>query len=918
MRHAQRKTASEFMALVALLGLVWGIRAAAGPGTSVFFADPNQAGSAPENLCVAGDALYFAADDGVHGKELWRVDAAGRAHLVGDFRPGPEGSSPRNLVPMEERICFVGQRYLPVAHNVRDLVWSTTGTAAQSICVALPQSGQVDVDDVTTINYGGKLFGARTKRGLGRELCQIDVRVFWDVIPGDLGGIPKEQEYYEVLGDTLLFTVQHGGVSSRNFYTFNRYAAPDARGPTQLTGIGSLTFPIHCQRVGERVWFAGSAFQLGMELCVTDGTKAGTALVKDINPGTPDSMPKDFTAFRGIVYFQANDGKHGIELWRTDGTDEGTWMVSDINSGPWDSSPYLLRDIGSLLLFAATREGEGTELWCTDGTTAGTRLVMDIYPGGGNSNLYQPTAYKGSLLFAAEDPVYGEELWRSDGTPEGTRLIRDIRPGPEISEPYYLTLFNDEVYFCANDGVHGEELWRTDGTPDGTVLAADIRPNTRIVRSSNPTHLTAVGEGLYFAADDLIHGNELWWTDAASGDTRMVADLRPGIEPSDPEEITRYSDVVFFTADDGVLGRQLWRSSAPEHLETVNITGEKAATEPRLLIASETGFFFVASVDGGDTVFRVGEPQGDPIPINTGALTNVSNLRVQGDHLYICQWAGDHQFTFTVVNLADHGVNQVPLTLHETGSWETVLAAGRNANDGLGKTLLQCYLSLPGMKGRAAFFKNRWHFAARTREHGVEIWVAEGGVASAELLCDCYMGVGSGSPDEFMVAAGELFFVADRAGKGRELWTTDGTSRGTFIVSDWQGKSGSGAGPRGLTEHDRALYFNAPGAAWYGERRALTKTERTENGLYTVTVAEHDRHWPENPGEITGLGPWVYFAADHPATGRELWRFGIRHCKVEQNTFHDSVEYALVCNIGVEAGYEHDVEIGEHSWCIVH
>ena len=29
---------------------------------------------------------------------------------------------------------------------------------------------------------------------------------------------------------------------------------------------------------------------------------------------------------------------------------------------------------------------------------------------------------------------------------------------------------NDTFYFAANDGVHGKELWKSDGTADGTVM----------------------------------------------------------------------------------------------------------------------------------------------------------------------------------------------------------------------------------------------------------------------------------------------------------------------------------------------------------------------------------------------------------------------------------------------------------------
>jgi ELWxxDGT repeat protein len=40
--------------------------------------------------------------------------------------------------------------------------------------------------------------------------------------------------------------------------------------------------------------------------------------------------------FNGALYFQAGDGTHGRELWRTDGTTAGTALVKDINPGAGD------------------------------------------------------------------------------------------------------------------------------------------------------------------------------------------------------------------------------------------------------------------------------------------------------------------------------------------------------------------------------------------------------------------------------------------------------------------------------------------------------------------------------------------------------------------------------------------------------
>ena len=71
-------------------------------------------------------------------------------------------------------------------------------------------------------------------------------------------------------------------------------------------------------------------------------------LTKDVNAQT-DANPSDandnnytdpFAILNNVMYFSADDGIHGTELWRSDGTAAGTFMVKDIETGDNASSPF--------------------------------------------------------------------------------------------------------------------------------------------------------------------------------------------------------------------------------------------------------------------------------------------------------------------------------------------------------------------------------------------------------------------------------------------------------------------------------------------------------------------------------------------------------------------------------------------------
>lgn len=265
-----------------------------------------------------------------------------------------------------------------------------------------------------------------------------------DIIAG-LPGYDRDEESFSVLGSHLYFI----GTTIAEDYSTNYalWVTDGTAGGTNAVGqlpLG-LQYPTDNMVAGlSKLYFVWGSPDFGTELWISDGSTAGTYMLKDIVPGMEGSQPELLAVDGDVAYFAADDGVHGRELWRTDGTPIGTEMVADIvpgNEGSWPQAAALNAD--GLYFHIATSETnpnpyesdlERYELWRLDLTTYNVERIVTFgtndWAAGCSSYWHQPETmrFDDNVYFSGCDVEKGVELWMISAadmnpptpTPKGT------------------------------------------------------------------------------------------------------------------------------------------------------------------------------------------------------------------------------------------------------------------------------------------------------------------------------------------------------------------------------------------------------------------------------------------------------------------------------------------------------------------
>lgn len=434
--------------------------------------------------------------------------------LVKDVFPGVSDNSIRDLVPFAGGIYFVADDNL---HGYE--LWKSDGTEAGTILVKdlNPGNGSALIGFPTVV--GNTVFFSAYVQGLGYELWKSDgtdsgTLLVKDIEEGSDSSNPTE---LTAVSGQLFFSAY----SDTNGLELWKSDGTEA-GTTLVKNINAMpnwhSEPLFLANMNGTLYFIADDGIHGREPWKSDGTEAGTVMIKDIFSGNENSMDgyygnEQFFCTQSTVYFIANDGIHGRELWKTDGTEAGTTLVREIYPGIFNGFPLGFQDMivmNDMLYFFTVDPTSNNNwgIWKTDGTETGTvpvRMTCNVDCNWPSTN---SVLINNNIYFGSYSEPDGNELWKSDGTEAETNQVKNIHlTGSSLPAPNVFIRIGETLYFSADEGINGQELWLSDGTENGTMLVHDIAPG---IVSSLPNSFTESNGTLYFTADDGVHGRELW------------------------------------------------------------------------------------------------------------------------------------------------------------------------------------------------------------------------------------------------------------------------------------------------------------------------------------------------------------------------------------------------------------------------
>jgi ELWxxDGT repeat protein len=395
--------------------------------------------------------LFFIADDGEHGEEIWQSDGTNKGtKLFMELALGSEGKEPSNLTAIGDNLFLTIKSEEIDNQSYHELLKINTLTKEVT-------SLKKARDTVPNLPAG-------------------------TLFPG-IGALHKAE-------DTLLFRI---GDTEGNWQWH-----------TWVTdGTVDGTKKAETEIQPHKKWFRlKDKFIFQSDRTLWESNGVDTEAVEIINEDYENifyyvSYSEEILKINSALFFLSmGDEEDGFpqrqyHLWKYDET--GISLIKELPIKPQIlveqinehglNFEGLINANGKMIFLADSQYVE--ELWVSDGTTAGTKVIKSQR----GRDFNRLTNVGGTTFFkiAGSFDVPIDELWKTDGTTEGTLLVKIFEEG------YYIDNFisiNDTLFFTRRNSSHPDELWQSDGTEAGTKLVQSFKSIPELFNINNSLFVT--------------------------------------------------------------------------------------------------------------------------------------------------------------------------------------------------------------------------------------------------------------------------------------------------------------------------------------------------------------------------------------------------------------------------------------------
>ena len=545
--------------------------------------------SSPNELTVFKNNLYFRANDGINGTELWRTDTNDHTALVYDYHTVSKPSSGNIdnetnwwFTEFNHKLYFSiedgthGKELWALCHmDTFNFIAATNTTYTSPHSLQIWDSSGVYGDTFTNVNGCD-------------SILFTDLTVYCHDTLDIADVISCTSSYQTPSGKTIttngiyLDTIQTNGrcdsvikieIAFNSTYYYHGHLQESFSGSSHTFTNGNIATqpgqyfdtvaaPYSCQQI----------YSVDLLKVDYDTLIRTVGLVTDLRAGNLDSDPINFVTINDTVYFITESTS---EVWKYDGKNTPIKIINGLgtvyNITVFNNKLYVGSSSGLKEYTYATNYNNVTnypisakELIVLNGKLYFTNDQEDkLYEYDGvNTPIESPNvnlssisnlfAFKNALIFQANNTnsTLGIELYSYDGS-NAPSLIQDIYTTTnESSNPSNFYEFEDTLFFTAQKDSGDYELWKYDGS--NPPVEYDIYAGNN---GSNPTYFQEFEGRLLFSATDGIIGTELWQYKGGIVSNYIDINSSPS-KGSDPKNLVVFEDSLYFIAinDIDVLG----------------------------------------------------------------------------------------------------------------------------------------------------------------------------------------------------------------------------------------------------------------------------------------------------------------------------------------------------------------------------